>query len=261
MNIITTNFASAVERRGESTGFGRWGGAIAFDSNPSAPWHFNHTTQPSGNVFDFYSVAVHELAHALGFGESDFDGLSAWETRVSGSSFVGGNAMAQNGGNPVPLSPDGGHWANGTASVVYGGSTSQEVAMDPDLQNGTRKRFTELDAAAMKDIGWEVISLPGLNGDYNNNGVLDAADYVVWRNRLNQSVVIPNDSTPGTVTAADYTVWRAGFGKGQGAGSNVALAPTPEPASAVLALLGAAACFTVRREKPRGQTMRSAVAG
>ena len=82
------------------------------------------------------------------------------------------------------LPPDRAHWANGTQSVVYGGSTAQEAAMDPDLQNGTRKRFTELDAAAMKDIGWEVDRrCAGLDGDYNNNGIVDAADYVVWRDR------------------------------------------------------------------------------
>ena len=29
---------------------------------------------------------------------------------------------------------------------------------------------------------------------------------------LDQSVTLPNDSTPGTVTPADYTVWKANFG-------------------------------------------------
>ena len=84
--------------------------------------------------------------------------------------------------------------------------------MDPSLQNGTRKLVTALDAAALKDIGWS-LSRPFVNGDYNNNGVVDATDYVVWRKRLNQSVTLPNDSTPGTVTSADYTVWRVNFGE------------------------------------------------
>jgi hypothetical protein len=50
-------------------------------------------------------------------------------------------------------------------------------------------------------------------GDYNDNGVVDAADYVAWRDTLNQNVMLPNDSTPGTVTPADYDVWRANFGR------------------------------------------------
>ena len=40
---------------------------------------------------------------------------------------------------------------------------------------------------------------PPLDGDYNNNGVVDAADYSVWRDRLGTSAVLPNDATPGAV--------------------------------------------------------------
>jgi hypothetical protein len=237
INQTSAALESSVARRGEPTGFGRWGGAISFDTSPGASWHYNHTTLPTGNVTDFYSVAIHELAHALGFGENETSGLSSWELLVSGSSFLGGNARSEYGGNPVPLSADLSHWANGTQSVVYGGSTPQEAAMDPDVQNGTRKLFTELDAAAMKDIGWDVIPLAGPSGDYNNNGVVDAADYVVWRDRNNQSVTLPNDTTPGSVTGSDYTVWRANFGRAQGSGSAAGLAAVPEPATAVVVLV------------------------
>jgi Domain of unknown function (DUF4082) len=39
-------------------------------------------------------------------------------------------------------------------------------------------------------------------GDYNGNGIVDAADYTVWRDHLGQSVsvTLPNDTTPGSVT-------------------------------------------------------------
>jgi hypothetical protein len=52
---------------------------------------------------------------------------------------------------------------------------------------------------------------PPPTGDYNNNGVVDGADYVTWRN-AGPTDTLPNDSTPGTVNAADYTVWRQQFG-------------------------------------------------
>jgi hypothetical protein len=48
----------------------------------------------------------------------------------------------------------------------------------------------------------------GPTGDYNNNGVVDAADYVLWR----KGGTLQNDPTPG-VQPADYDVWRANFGK------------------------------------------------
>jgi hypothetical protein len=67
---------------------------------------------------------------------------------------------------------------------------------------------------------------PLLDGDYNNNGVVDAADYVVWRNEIN--------------TPAAYNTWRANFGRTAGSGA-VAAASTsvPEPASALLIIVAA----------------------
>jgi hypothetical protein len=95
------------------------------------------------------------LGHSLGFGTS-----TEWQSLVSGSNFLGANAKAQNGGNAVALSPDLAHWLAGTTSIAYGTSTSQEAAMDPDLQNGTRKQLTALDAAGLKDIGWSLGAIP-----------------------------------------------------------------------------------------------------
>ncbi len=57
----------------------------------------------------------------------------------------------------------------------------------------------------------------GVNGDYNGNNVVDAADYVLWRDKLGTMTTLPNDTTPGNVTQEDFTVWRANFGKMAGA--------------------------------------------
>jgi autotransporter-associated beta strand protein len=90
-----------------------------------------------------------------------------------------------------------------------------------------------------------VTSLPpvGVAGDYNGNGVVDAADYVLWRNGgpLQNEV-----SSAGTVDAQDYVEWRARFGNtsGSGSGSLLNSAGVPEPATVgllVLALVGFAA--------------------
>jgi hypothetical protein len=75
--------------------------------------------------------------------------------------------------------------------------------------------------------------MPEVQGDYNDNGIVDAADYVVWRDRLGQNVTIPNDATPGAVTQEDYDVWRRNFGAGQ-IGSAAAV---PEPAMLTLCFL------------------------
>jgi hypothetical protein len=79
----------------------------------------------------------------------------------------------------------------------------------------------------------------GVPGDYNDNGTVDAADYVVWRHSLGQSVTLPNDSTPGTVDQADYDDWRAHFGNSAGGGSAIGASQVPEPGSIALILLAA----------------------
>src|SRR5262249_34831200 len=95
-------------------------------------------------------------------------------------------------------------------------------------------------AAALKDLGWSVVT-PVLNGDYNNNGKVDSADYVVWRNLLNQNVTIPNDSTSGYVSSGDYTVWRTNFGaslSGSGSSTFGVGGSVPEPGAIAVALMG-----------------------
>jgi hypothetical protein len=86
----------------------------------------------------------------------------------------------------------------------------------------------------------------GVAGDYNENGTVDAADYVRWRDTLGMSITLPNDPTAGTVTQDDYTVWRQNFGAGSGAAA-AATTAVPEPASAILALVSAAIAFAWRR--------------
>jgi hypothetical protein len=102
------------------------------------------------------------------------------------------------------------------------------------------------DGLAIDDFSIGVVMGPGIAADYNNNNAVDAGDYVVWRKRLNQAVVLPNDITPGTVVAQDYTEWINRFGKtsaevGSGSGALV-----PEPASISL-LISAAAFLLIRR--------------
>ena len=249
----STNFFDAVDTRGEPDGFARWGGSITFDTAVSPPWHFNHTISPSGNVRDFYSVAVHELAHALGFGSQSSNSATPWEELVSNFSFTGDSAMSVNNNQPVPLSGDRAHWQNGKMSTVYGGLAAQEAAMDPDLLNGTRKHFAILDAYAMRDIGWEVVAppVPVLYGDYNNNGRVDAADYVLWRENLNKNVVLPNDQSAGSVNLGDYTVWRNNFGRALGLGSGSLFATVPEPSALTVALCGLGLLVSPRRKQRR----------
>jgi hypothetical protein len=85
----------------------------------------------------------------------------------------------------------------------------------------------------------------GVLGDYNNNGTVDAADYVLWRN----GGPLQNESaTPGSVTPEDYTFWRSRFGSTSGSGAAIGGAVVPEPATWISALFAAAALCDRRRK-------------
>jgi T5SS/PEP-CTERM-associated repeat protein/autotransporter-associated beta strand protein len=84
--------------------------------------------------------------------------------------------------------------------------------------------------------------LAGIPGDYNQNGIVDAADYSVWRDHLGQSYQLANEVagvSPGQVTTADYDQWTLRFGNmvGSGGGSAGVAIGVPEPASGVLCAL------------------------
>ncbi len=101
-----------------------------------------------------------------------------------------------------------------------------------------------LQAGGSLDLDFEFLmaghseSTPGavvyvLSGDFNDDGVVDAADYTVWRDHLNTNARLPNDLSPGSVTIDDYNDWKASFGAVR-PGAGAAAAGVPEPCALVL---------------------------
>ncbi len=156
INAIDSRGQSGVAVDSSSTDFAPWGGSISFNS--SASWYFDTdptTLESFVGQNDFFSVALHEVGHVLGIGTA-----LSWEHHVNGShQFTGANAVAEHGGN-VPLESDDGHFQDGTMSHATRTGSSQEAAMDPSITVGTRKELTDLDWAALKDIGWDVTPVP-----------------------------------------------------------------------------------------------------
>lgn len=237
------SFVDTVQGRGEAgallstpTDFAPWGGAISFDMPND--WSYDGT--PGGSESDFFSVAVHELGHALGFGTADsFDAL------VSGTSFTGAAATALYGGNP-PLDLDQSHWAEDTSSYIPDGGP-QEASMDPNITDGTVKQFTLLDFAAMDDLGWDVpaMSPGGLTGDLNGDGFVGIDDLNIVLSAWNQFAPPANaqadPSGDGYVGIDDLNTVLSNWN----AGTPPTAAAVPEPGT--LAVLSLGVFGTLRR--------------
>jgi hypothetical protein len=100
-----------------------------------------------------------------------------------------------------------------------------------------------------------------LPGDYNQDGVGDAADYVLWRNTKGQTGTgLPADGDGDqTVDEADYDLWRTNFGRrsqiivnnGASAGSSQSLASgvVREPSIECLLAVGITLAGICRRQK------------
>lgn len=147
--------------------YGAMAGSIAFDLDTdddgdtdtpaelNAFWQFDHTTAVVFEKYDFYSVALHELMHALGIGQS-----VNWTSKVSGLNWLGAQTIALNGTGTGIIAPDGSHPRDGLTSLLLDGVTSQEVVASPILSNGERRELTQLDLTFLQDIGWDTVAIP-----------------------------------------------------------------------------------------------------
>lgn len=79
------------------------------------------------------TLAAHELGHILGFLSLSFEGF------VVNNEFIGANAVAANGGNPVPL-----------ADAVH---TDTDDLLSTSISSNTREPLNSVLIAMLQDIG------------------------------------------------------------------------------------------------------------
>ncbi|WOO42650.1 hypothetical protein [Rubellicoccus peritrichatus] len=139
-------------------------------------WHFDHTTPVESGKIDFYSVALHELIHAVGFGLID-----SWDDLVSGTDWTGPEVIALLGTGTDVLDPDQSHIKAGTMGLSIVDDSPQEAIMDPDITAGTRKQITDVDLAFLQDMGFSVVPEPGHYAVWA--GVLSLLVMLVFRRR------------------------------------------------------------------------------
>jgi hypothetical protein len=158
-----------------------------------------------------------------------------------------------------------------TVAADDGGSSTQTLTLDL-ASSGIQANAAAYAASGGGDGTWWqlFIALQGDDvgqlkpGDYNNNTIVDAADYTTWRDTLGATTLTNETASPGIVDSADYDEWKANFGSdyrvttifdnfrflNAGSGSIVSGA-VPEPASAGFVSVAVAAGLACLRKRRR----------
>jgi hypothetical protein len=270
----TTTVNGSSSSSNAQTGSGAWvavtgegGGARDYRAHKNASEQFSESTQfAAGTGSSAGAGNPHDSGNAYyaGFGQIDVGNLpvqganNGGPAQQTGTSLIGSAGFAWRKFR-LEVNPTGG----------TGGATQMDWFID-DLRIGELDRgigTVNFSTAGSVTLGyWDqfasvsdnaslsfglidnlVVSTPdaAVEGDYNNNGSVDAADYVLWRN----GGPLANEvADPGTVSPDDYTEWRSRFGN-PGSGSGMSSGTIPEPASAVLCALAMAGIVTVRRRR------------
>jgi fibronectin-binding autotransporter adhesin len=184
---------------------------------------------------------------------------------LGGTGSLGGDVVFEEGGQFVtefvsgmidPLAIAGNvdlsALANALNVIGSGTGSSWTIATYTGALTGTFENITtgysvDYGTGSNSQITLNLAGPVGVAGDYNENGTVDAADYVVWRNNLNEGG-LPNEGgiSPGMVDNDDYVFWRSRFGATAG-GAGSGASNVPEPAGVVLAGLALLGMVCARR--------------
>ena len=210
---------------GTLAGTGSIAGAVTINSGGTlAPGNSIGTlTAKGGLTLNTGSILNIELDTVLGVDVSD---------KVDVTSF---NGLTINGGT-VNLTNLGGMTSGSYPILAYSGTLLGSMS---NLAFGTQPAgFTYQFVDTGSSINVQVIA-PGVPGDYNGDGSVNAADYVIWRKDP------ASHGGPG-----GYDIWRQNFNNPPGSGSGsdtLGGGAVPEPSTLVLLLLSMTAFATRRR--------------
>ncbi|TWT78317.1 hypothetical protein Pla123a_11080 [Posidoniimonas polymericola] len=117
----------------------------------------------------------------------------------------------------------------------------------PGVSTGLEFTYRRADTGALQTGLLEFVTGGGLQGDFNNDGVVDAADYTLWRDNEGDpdESAIGNNGDGGGIGPGDYLVWKNNYGA---AASSASVAEqAPEPGCLVLAGLAGGVLARQRR--------------
>ena len=193
--------------------------------------------QPDSNGFGLfldgedYVVRIGEFQRVLGHATvGRWHHLAYVQSLGTASYYFDGKLVHETSSDPLPVSAKGGFWLGGMSA---GDNDEGALLFNGWMDEVRYQSFNPLAAGSFDPLSFLIRDVPG---DFNADGVVDAADYVAWRR------------TDGT--AEGYSAWRSDFGLGESAnpgGLRGTTAAVPEPAAWLLAVLAISGAIISRR--------------
>lgn len=220
-------------------GAGSTAGQLILDVNPTAV---------TGNAIRLYlpnNTGTPTLQVLATVGKADLDAgtqqtltatydngnVTLYLDGVEIASAVQAPALQTLGENDLRIGEDRGGYLGHAANENFIGNMDDVMLLTRAL---TAEEVTFLHANGAEAL-LATLPTPTLSGDYNQDGLVDAADYTVWRDELAAGSGLTSDGNgDGVVNAFDFDVWRLNYGSSLPGGGQA----VPEPTSAALALLG-----------------------
>jgi hypothetical protein len=211
-SLIDTNTIAQSQSNTQPIAITQTGLIMNNRSNPSGSPDTNEATAATANVFEIDNAAL-------------VDWHEFWITVQALPAPVSGNTHEVNVYADGSLTPE-------TFQVILGDQNEAGSGsyLGIGLASGSRWGAFDLDFIAYKEgVHAPVVEPAGVAGDFNDDGTVDAADYVVWRKNLGTTNALPNDDQLGTpIGPSHLSLWRANFGESSpGGGSGTAAAPEP----------------------------------
>ena len=160
-------------------------------------------------------------------GDGDAAGVDYDQLVVTGNAELAGEIQLEIEAGYTPAFGD--EFEVLTAGQIDGTFDTESL---PQLPGGLQLVVTYSPTSVMLSVG-------GLQGDYNYDGTVDAADYTVWRDALSNGTNLAADGNQdGLVDGADYQVWQDNYGTSLPAAVSTVSVPEPSSAFLLLAMLG-----------------------
>jgi cyclophilin family peptidyl-prolyl cis-trans isomerase len=190
------------------------------------------TNAPIGDEFH-----ISNTRGTIAFAKNSQGATSQWFFNVGNNSFLDAQNFTVFGrvlgdGMDVVDEIDNLPAINAAVAQNVAGEDFDEIPVRNPL---TRLDITSNEAVMVTNI--EVLNLPA--GDYDFNGVVNAADQVVWQSSFGSTTNAAADGNgDGRVDVSDYIIWRKGMSGGGGSSPGLGV---PEPSCLAFLLCGLAA--------------------